>query len=364
MCHPSTTGQSGLTKLLNKFFQYKINLVCLGYGLFICTAVLWTDQPASSKQFNISALLSAYSSLVNQLIYTKYRRPLFNTVELLEDLAEQTHRLADEQGKEAMQRSAVRSRLIIKLILSYSAILTVVLSAVMMLEYRHYAEALDMAIGGSGEPDSAWRQVVKTIGYVQQPIFEYNAFIGCPGFFLTVSLVATVTRSLVTLQEQINRGVKRGECLPWAPLQSALLRAALGSDEVFAGVLPHMLLSAFVLPLLATVDVVFNGRDADAFGLAVLPVSIVTLWPLCEIGDMLLEARKQLCTSAYFGPCLEETGAQSRVRLLMMRFSYGRRGLLRTRGLGGGVLNREAFANGMMNWLKFLNGLINLKNAL
>ncbi|KAE8742075.1 Odorant receptor 81, partial [Frankliniella occidentalis] len=336
-------------------------VVSLAYAMYVSAAAQWTDQPASSKQFNIRVFLSAYSSIVNSLIFTRNRNTLFSTMEWVADLADCTYRLADNKGKVAMQQSALQSRLYTKLFLSYGATVYVAVGTGLLLEHRHYSDILDMTIGGAGDPGSTWRQVVGAIGYIQMPIFEYNAYIGCIGLFLTISLVSTVTRSLITVQGQINRGVERGDCVPWTALQSQVVRAARGSEEAFADVLPHILLSAYILPLLATADVVFNGPEADLFALAISPVVLVVLWPLCDLGDGLLEAREQLCTSAYSGPWLEETPSQTRRRLLMMSFSYGRRGLLRTRGLGGGVLSREAFGDGLINWVKFLNGIINLK---
>ncbi|XP_052121005.1 uncharacterized protein LOC113205075 isoform X3 [Frankliniella occidentalis] len=211
--------------------------------------------------------------------------------------------------------------------------------------------------------DSVWNTAAVCVDWATTIEYQYNTLLDGSAIFVSLACITTLTRSLAEIQTQINRGVKVGDCLRWAALQSRVTAGCRELEETFADLLPHILISAYFTPLLAIVDVVFNGRKADLFSLALSPVVLLVLWPMCDIGDELAKARERLCPAAYLGPWLEEGCEQTRVRLCLMLFAYGRHGLLRTRGPGGGVLNRGTFTTAISSWIKFLNALINLQSA-
>ncbi|XP_034245503.1 uncharacterized protein LOC117647715 [Thrips palmi] len=180
------------------------------------------------------------------------------------------------------------------------------------------------------------------------------------GFILPVLLV--IHRCLAHLQTQINYLTEVGPCsVELARLHSDLLKAAISVNRLLEPLVAFYLLGAFVLPLLSTVDVVLNGKDADQYALVIAPVVLIVFVPICEAGDKMLAAHEALAGCAYRGPWLDEQRFEVRLRLNLMLASRMRGALFRGRGIG--VLDRGACRAAIRGWFSFLQALINLRQG-
>ncbi|XP_052120085.1 uncharacterized protein LOC127748852 isoform X2 [Frankliniella occidentalis] len=254
MCHQSTSGQSRLTRLVNICYQSKWTVLLNAYGIFTFVTSSAGAETSSARQFNFRITITIWSGLAGVLIQRK-RKMIFSIIQLVADVADRAYRLTDKQGKAAMEVSAAHSRVHTKVFLWYGGVLQVAAGGVLLVERSKFAEILLTAACGPEVAESSWYTAAVALDYLQILVNEYNAHIDCTAVFLSLSCISMLTRSIPAVQAEINRGVERGHCQEWAPLQSQLSRAGRELEETFSDLLPHVLISAYFTPLLAVVEV-------------------------------------------------------------------------------------------------------------
>ncbi|XP_052121004.1 uncharacterized protein LOC113205075 isoform X2 [Frankliniella occidentalis] len=208
MCHPSTSGQSRFTQLVNIWYLNKVQPVDGGRQ-----SVRDRDLRHLGGGRALLALHAVQRAHGHQPLVLPGRRA---------DPAQAAH---------ALQRHPAGGR-----------------------PGRARAPAHRPPGQGPRMADSVWNTAAVCVDWATTIEYQYNTLLDGSAIFVSLACITTLTRSLAEIQTQINRGVKVGDCLRWAALQSRVTAGCRELEETFADLLPHILISAYFTPLLAIVD--------------------------------------------------------------------------------------------------------------
>ncbi|XP_052130846.1 uncharacterized protein LOC127751395 isoform X2 [Frankliniella occidentalis] len=149
----------------------------------------------------------------------------------------------------------------------------------------------------------------RAVGY-----FEMAAMLlGCLAYFTLITLFSCIVMALTGLYQALSLRVetsqRRGQVLRLIELHQQLNRISREVELFFADIIAHLMVAILVVPLVATLQVVFNVVDALTFMSSSILVSVFL--PMSAVSQSLTDASASLSRSAYSSAFSEVANAPS-----------------------------------------------------
>ncbi|KAE8738499.1 Odorant receptor 33 [Frankliniella occidentalis] len=206
----------------------------------------------------------------------------------------------------------------------------------------------------------------RAVGY-----FEMAAMLlGCLAYFTLITLFSCIVMALTGLYQALSLRVetsqRRGQVLRLIELHQQLNRISREVELFFADIIAHLMVAILVVPLVATLQVVFNVVDALTFMSSSILVSVFL--PMSAVSQSLTDASASLSRSAYSSafsevanapsfPLADTTSPSPRALLLVM-VSASRPARISLKGLGPVSLSTARAA--LRVWYQWGNMLVSV----